>query len=314
MKEKIINGYRLGIAEAKTLMSELSNAEIFKLADELRHHFRGNKLDTCMIHNAKSGRCSEDCKWCSQSVFHTSKVEVYDFVDYAAIKPTAEMANSRGVHMLSLVTSGKKLSKTNVDRAALVYKQIKSDYPELGCCASMGLLTKEELETLYKVGVRRYHCNIETAPSRFSSLCSTHSLEDKLKTIQAAQEVGMTVCSGGIIGMGETEDDRIEMAVFLQKLDIRSIPVNILTPIEGTKLSDAKVLSDEEILRSFALFRIINPEADIRFAAGRKRIHHIQTEALKAGVSASIVGDFLTTMGVNLDEDLANFRKLAYEI
>lgn len=314
MKEKIIKGYRLDIAGAKDLMARLTNAELFELADQLRVHFRGNRLDTCMIHNAKSGRCSEDCKWCSQSVFHTSKVDVYDLLDYAEIKPTAEMAHSRGVHMLSLVTSGKKLSKRNVDKASLIYKQIKSDFPELGCCASMGLLTKEELQTLYEVGVRRYHCNIETAPSRFSSLCTTHSLEDKLKTIHAAQEVGMTVCSGGIIGMGETEDDRIEMAVFLQELGIRSIPVNILTPIEGTKLENSNALTDEEILRSFALFRIINPEADIRFGAGRKRIHHIQNEALKAGVSASIIGNFLTTLGVNLDEDLENFRKLKYEL
>lgn len=314
MKEKIIKGYRLNVAEAKELMAKLSNTEIFKLADELRSHFRGNKLDTCMIHNAKSGRCSEDCKWCSQSVFHSSKVDVYDFVDYDAIRPTAEIAHSRGVTMLSLVTSGKKLSRQNVNRASLLYKQIKSDYPELGCCASMGLLTKDELQTLYDVGVRRYHCNIETAPSRFSTLCSTHSLDDKLQTIHAAQEIGMMVCSGGIIGMGETEDDRIEMAVFLQRLGIRSIPVNILTPIKGTKLEKESPLSDEEILRSFALFRIINPDADIRFAAGRKRIHHIQDKALMAGVSASIVGNFLTTLGVDLDDDLDNFRKLNYEL
>ena len=314
MKDKIISGYRLNRAEAEELMTQWSNDRIFDLADELRIHFRGNKLDTCMIHNAKSGRCSEDCKWCSQSVFNKSQVEIYDFVDYSSVRPTAESANKHRVNMLSLVTSGKKLSTANVGKAAEIYQQIKKDFPKLGCCASMGLLTKEDLQLLYKAGVRRYHCNIETAPSLFSTLCSTHSLEDKLETIQAAQEVGMTVCSGGIIGMGETEEDRIEMAVFLQNLGIKSIPVNILTPIEGTQLANAQPLTDEEILRSFALFRIINPEADIRFAAGRQRIHHIQNQALKAGVSASIVGNFLTTLGIDLERDLENFKSLKYEI
>lgn len=314
MKDKIIQGYRLGYEEATLLAKTSSTVELIDLANALRLHFRGDKLDTCMIFNAKSGKCSEDCKWCSQSKYHKSEVAVYDLVDYAELKADAKLANDRGIDMFSLVTSGRKLSPKNVDGASEILKQIKADFPALGCCASMGLLTKPELQQLYEAGVRRYHCNIETAPSRFAELCSTHTQEEKIETIENAQSVGLMVCSGGIIGMGESEDERIEMAILLQSLGIRSIPINLLNPIKGTKLEKALPLSDDEILRSFALFRIINPEADIRMAGGRLRLHSIQSQVLKAGVSASIVGNYLTTLGVDLDSDLQNFSLSGYKL
>lgn len=314
MKDRIIKGYRLDYQEAVLLSKTSSTDELLLLANDLRLHFRGNKLDTCMIFNAKSGKCSEDCKWCSQSQYHSSEVPVYDLVEYATIKGDAQVASDRRIDMFSLVTSGRKLSPKNIQGATTIIKQIKADYPNLGCCASMGLLNRGELQQLYDAGVRRYHCNIETAPSRFGQLCTTHTLEEKIKTIKNAQAVGLIVCSGGIIGMGETEEHRIEMAILLQELGIRSIPINLLNPIKGTPLENAQPLSDDEVLRSFALFRILNPEADIRLAGGRLRLHTIQDQVFKAGISASIVGNYLTTLGVDLDTDLKNFRAKGYTL
>ena len=174
----------------------------------------------------------------------------------------------------------------------------------------MGLLSKPQLQKLYDAGLRHYHCNVETAPSFFSSLCSTHSTEDKLQTIRWAQEIGFSICSGGIIGMGESMDQRIEMAIFLRD-DVHavSIPINILVPIKGTALQDRPPLSPEETLTSFAIFRLCNPAAEIRMAGGRIKFVDYQTEALACGVDASIVGDMLTTTGTSgIDDDMRLFR------
>lgn len=309
-----MNAHRVNHDEALKILNTLTSEELYALADELRTHFLGNKLDTCMIMNAKSGKCSENCKWCSQSVFHKSKVDVYDLVDDDEVFTQAKVANDKGVAMFSLVTSGRKLSPANVKRASAAIAKAKEKYPAVGYCASMGLLNKAELQALHDAGVRRYHCNIETAPSYFPQLCSTHTQEEKMQTIAWAREVGLEVCSGGIIGMGETMEQRIEMALYLQKHDIRSIPLNILIPIAGTGMEGTPPLSDDEILTTFALFRIINPEADIRIAGGRVRIKHIQDKALKCGLSASMVGDLLTTGGLEIDEDMKRFRELKYTL
>lgn len=314
MKQKIINGYRLSYVEGLDLLNHYSDEELFILANDLREHFLGKKLTTCMIMNAKSGRCSENCKWCSQSVFHKTDIEVYDFVKEEEVLDRVKFASNRGVTMFSLVTSGRKLSSKNVKLASQCYKKAQKMYPTVGYCASMGLLNKSELQTLYDAGVRRYHCNIETAPSFFSNLCDTHTQEQKLQTIAWAREVGMDVCSGGIIGMGESMEQRVEMARVLQEMNILSIPINILIPIKGTALEYTQSLSDEELLRTFAIFRIMNPEADIRFAGGRLRIRHIQDKALQCGISASMVGDLLTTTGWDVDDDMKHFKSLNYEL
>lgn len=176
-------------------------------------------------------------------------------------------------------------------------------------CASMGLLTKPQLQKLFECGVMRYHCNLETAPSYFPELCSTHTVADKIRTIHWAQEVGMEVCSGGIIGMGETLEQRIELAVTLRELGVKSIPVNVLNPIKGTLLENALPLADDDVLRSFAMFRIICPDAHIRFAGGRLLVKHLERRLLHSGVSASIVGDMLTTSGAAIDSDKEMFTE-----
>jgi biotin synthase len=314
MKQKIINGYRFTYSEAVTFIENSTNNELFALADSLREHFFNRRFSTCVIMNAKSGKCSEDCKWCAQSAHYKTTSSVYEMVETNEAIAEAQKAKNAGIRMFSLVTSGRKLTPANLSKISHTFSTLNKKIPGIGYCASLGLLSKSDLETLYNAGVRRYHCNIETAPSIFSKLCTTHTVEDKVKTINAAKELGIQICSGGIIGMGETEKERIEMAVFLQQLGVESIPVNILMPIAGTPLENAAPLTDSEILRAFAIFRIINPTAEIRFAAGRLRIRHILSEALACGVTASLVGDMLTTVGSGIEEDMNFLKENNYEI
>lgn len=213
---------------------------------------------------------------------------------------------SKGVRRFSLVTSGRAMTDGEIEKSCAIFNEIGRN-TDMALCASMGLLTKPQLRRLYECGVKRYHCNLETAPSFFRELCTTHTTEDKIRTIRGAQEVGMEVCSGGIIGMGESLAQRIELAITLRELGVKSIPLNVLNPIKGTRLEGTAPLSDEEMLRSFAIFRIVCPDAHIRFAGGRLLFKHLERRLLHGGVSASIVGDMLTTSGSAIDRDKALF-------
>ncbi len=313
LKQKVLKGESINQLEAQALLNWPDKEELYAAANEIRIFFHGNKMDMCSILNARSGRCSEDCKWCSQSAFHKTNVEEYELVDLKEAEQMAKDNAEKGVHKFSLVTSGKAISNKNLDKLCGVYKSIRKNSP-IRLCASMGLLNKEQLLKLKESGVEHYHCNIETAPSFFSELVSSHTMEQKIQTIREAQEIGMEICSGGIIGMGETSDQRIEMAFTLLHLNVLSIPINVLTPIKGTKLESMQALSDEEILTTFALFRFINPKAKIRMAAGRNLFAHIQHKALAAGVNAALVGDFLTTIGSNINEDKEIFTKVGFSL
>lgn len=314
MKQKIINGYRFTLGQAFNFIENSTDNELFELADDLREHYFGQRFGTCAIMNARSGKCTEDCKWCAQSAFYKTSCTEFEMVETEEAVAEARKIKNAGVRMFSLVTSGRKLTPANILKISHTFSVLNREVPGIGYCASLGLQSKEELQKLREAGVSRYHCNIETAPSFFDKLCTTHTIEEKVKTIRAAKETGMKICSGGIIGMGETERDRIEMAVFLQELGVDSIPVNILMPIKGTPLEDTAPLTDRDILRTFAIFRIINPTAEIRFAAGRLRIKHILKQALACGVTASLVGDMLTTVGSGINEDINFLKENNYEI
>lgn len=313
MEEKIAAGYRLGYDEALELMRTTSPGELYELAHRLRTRYQGKRIDTCSIMNARSGRCSEDCKWCAQSKFHKTDIDVYPLVgETEAVQEAAHNA-SKGVGRFSLVTSGRTLTDAETDRVCAIYRRIGREVP-IRLCASLGLLTREQLVKLRESGVEHYHCNMETAPSYFSKLCSTHTPEEKIRTIEWAKEAGLKICSGGIIGMGESAEQRIEFAVTLQKIGAVSIPVNVLNPIPGTPLADVAPLTDTEVLVTMAMMRIINPEANIRLAGGRNMIKHLEEKALYCGISASIVGDLLTTIGSDIDTDKAMFRRCGFEV
>ena len=309
LKQGVVAGACITQEEAQALSETPEKEALYAAADQIRAHFMGPNIDTCSIMNAQSGRCSEDCQWCSQSKRFETGVPEYRLVS-AEEGVRMALANSRqGVARFSLVTSGRALKPKQVEKACEIYRAIGKQSP-IKLCASMGLLRTAELKTLKAAGVERYHCNIETSASHFPRLCTTHSFADKVRTIREAKAVGMKVCSGGIFGMGETMAQRIEMAFALRELEIDSIPINILDPINGTPLQGSRPLTDDEVLVSIALFRFINPSAHLRLAGGRKLISHLQEKALTAGISAVMVGDYLTTLGANIEQDKAMFRRL----
>ena len=308
LEQRIKDGHRLFQAEAAELAHDTPVDGLCALAGNLRTHFHDTFIDTCSIMNARSGRCPEDCKWCSQSKFHKTDIDVYPLVGAGEAVAMARHNADKGVGRFSLVTSGRAMTDGETEKACAIFREIGRSV-DIKLCASMGLLTKAQLRKLYEAGVRRYHCNLETAPSYFPALCSTHTSQDKVQTIRWAQEVGMEVCSGGIIGMGETPGQRIELAVTLRELGVKSIPVNMLNPIPGTALEGVRQLEYEEILRSVAMFRIVVPDAHIRFAGGRTLLKHLERRLLHSGVSASIMGDMLTTAGSGIEDDKRMFRE-----
>ena len=305
IKQEILDGKKLNQEEALTIINTFQPQEIYQLADELKHHYFGNSVEFCSIANAKSGLCSEDCKWCSQSVHHEANVSTYDMIGKEKTVNLAKENEQQDVNRFSLVTSGRTVTDEELDQLIGLYQSVQ-DETELNLCASMGLLSKDQLQKLWDAGVRHYHCNIETAPSYFEKLCTTHTIEEKLETIRNAQELGMTICSGGIIGMGESMEQRMEMAVFIQEMKIESIPINFLNPIEGTPLQNTPLISDDEILLTVAMFRIINPKCRIRIAGGRDRLNNdMQKKLLRSGVCSLLVGDYLTTLGNKIADDKA---------
>ena len=313
LKERIEQGYRLGYDEALELLRTTPETELCALAHALRTRYQGKTIDMCSIMNARSGRCSEDCKWCAQSKFHKTDIEVYPLVgEQEAVREAAHNA-SKGVRRFSLVTSGRSLSDGETDRVCGIYRRIGSEV-DISLCASLGLLSKEQLVRLRQSGVRRYHCNLETAPSYFGELCTTHTQQQKLQTIAWAREAGLEICCGGIIGMGESERQRIEFALAIRDTGAVSVPMNVLNPIPGTRLEKALPLSDRDVLRAAALMQIVNPDASVRLAGGRSRIKHLEPELFRCGVSASIVGDLLTTSGSDIDTDKAMFKKWGFGI
>lgn len=313
LKEKVLNGGRISREEAVELSREEDKQSLYRAAGEIRDKLAGRRFDTCSIINARSGRCSEDCKWCAQSAFFKTDIEEYELVSEKVCLEMAKLNDEYGVDKFSFVTSGRTLSDRNIDRLCEYARKIKEN-SNLHLCASMGLLNKAQLQKLLDAGIRRYHCNLETSSAYFPSLCTTHSVEEKIRTIRAAQEIGMEVCSGGIIGMGESMEDRIDLAMTLRELNIKSIPLNVLNPIPGTPLEGTPALSDEEVLTTIAVFRFIHPDAYLRFAGGRMLIAHIETEAIRAGINAAIVGDLLTTVGSKVREDMEKVKEMGFSL
>ena len=312
--DRLLAGGRATADELLALEPQCTTDELCEAADEIRLKLTGNHLDTCSIINARSGRCSEDCAWCAQSRrFHTG-VDEYDIVDTGLAVASAKANRAYGVERFSLVTSGRRVTGEQMPRFCDIYRRIAAE-TDIYLCASMGLLGYDEMTMLAEAGVKRYHCNLETSSEYFPQLCRSHTRADKLATIEAARRAGLAVCSGGIIGMGETLRDRLLLAKEAYEAGASSIPVNILNPIPGTALQDTPPLSEDEIIRSVALMRFMAPDAVMRFAGGRARLSRETTERiLRGGMNGVMIGDLLTTRGNDADEDYALFRRTGYDI
>lgn len=314
LKKTILEGGTISPSEALSLcdITPDRHEQLWQGAEEITAKFCPRVFDSCSIINARSGRCPEDCKWCAQSAHYNTRCDIYSLVGHDDCMRAADLNRQHGIRRFSLVTSGRALRGEALDKACGYIREINAK-GGLGVCASMGLLGREELQKLYDAGVRRYHCNLEAAPSYFSRLCSTHTVEDKIRTISIAREIGMEICSGGIIGMGETRRQRIELALEIRRTAPCSIPLNLLCPIPGTPLEGTPPLPPEEVLNTVAFFRFIHPKVTIRFAGGRAALSRdTQLRALRIGVNGAIVGDLLTTLGSTVAQDRALTAEAGY--
>lgn len=310
---KIINGMRLKRGDNLEFLLTSNLKELCFGANLIRDNLCGNSIELCSIINGRKGNCMEDCKFCAQSKSNKIAIEEYGLLDEDIIVEDCIKHSIKGVHRYSIVTSGRGLSSSDLDKLSRVYMKMKEN-SNIELCASHGLLRKKEFQKLRESGVTRYHENIETSKRYFKEICTTHTYEDKIKSIKEAKEAGLSICSGGIIGMEEDFQDRIDMAVSLSELKVESIPINVLIPIEGTALKKQEKLSEEDILRTIAIFRFINPTAKIRLAAGRNAMKDCGERAFMSGANATITGDLLTTSGNNIDDDIKMIKKLGFSL
>ena len=311
LTERVVDGYRIK-REDSELIELLKSAELEELlkgADIVREKYSGDRIDLCSIIAGKSGNCGENCKFCAQSAFNHTSCDVHPLLDYDEIYKVARSNEEEGVNRFAIVNSGRGPSDEDFENLIRIYKRLSEEL-HISLCASLGFLTQEQFDRLYAAGVRRYHNNIETSRGYFDKICTSHSFDDKVENIKRAKKAGLEVCSGGIIGMGEDIDDRIEMAFDLQELEISSIPINTLIPIKGTMLEGVKQLTEAEILRTVAIFRYINPEADIRLAAGRGLMENEGEKAFVGGANSAITGNMLTTSGATIRSDMALVKSM----
>lgn len=300
--------------EAIALMRTPDIDSLCEAADRICKAFHSNKFDSCSIVNARSGMCGEDCKWCAQTRHYDTGCVTYNFLDEEKTMEAARLNEETGIRRFSLVTSGRGVSDRDLDAFIKIIERLKKE-TNLHLCVSMGLLSEPQLKRLKEAGIERYHCNMETSENMWTKLVTTHSQADKRRTIEAARRQGMAICSGGIIGMGESDEDRIDFAIMLRDMDVDSVPMNILNPIKGTPLQDTPLIDEDDIVRCAAVWRFILPRQVIRFAGGRNRLSKQNMKRIfTGGVNGAIMGDMLTTIGNTVREDLEMISSVGLEI
>lgn len=313
LADEIIEGKRL-TREDDLSFFECANLDaLAEGADHIRAALCGNAVDLCTIINGRAGRCSENCKFCAQSSFHHTSCETYGMLDTETVLADCLEKEASGVHAYSIVTAGRTVEGKDLEKLIHTYRVLRENC-SMRLCASHGLLSAEAFGQLRDAGVSMYHANIETSRRNFPNVCTTHTYEDKLREIRLAQEAGLLVCSGGIIGMGETFADRLDMAVSLSELGIVSIPINALIPVPGTAFADLEPLTEDAIIRTAAMFRYLNPTAYIRMAAGRSYFKDGGRRLFTSGVNATITGNMLTTVGNNTRQDQEMLTDMGFDI
>jgi len=284
-------------------LRSLSLQELMAEALKIKLSERGTDFSLCTIINAKSGKCSENCAFCVQSGHFKTDAPVYPLKEPGEILAAAQAAKDIGAQRFSLVTSGRGPSDREVDKIADIIAEIQAKIG-IKVCASLGIMNDAQLKRLKDAGMSRYHHNLETSREYFNRIVSTHSFGERIDTIRAAQEVGLEVCAGGIVGLGESEDDRISLAVTLAELEVDSVPFNILIPLPGTPLSHLPPLSPVEILRAISLFRIICRKGPLRLCAGRESaLGDFLAMAFMAGADGMMIGGYLTQRGRQPEDD-----------
>jgi biotin synthase len=310
--DSVLSGERIDYAAA----FELSRAEgadrwdLFSAAGRVRERFRGNTVDMCSIVNAKSGACSEDCSYCAQSARHSTGAPIYPLIPVDRMTEAAVSAKKNGAKRFCIVTSGRGIdTRDDLLNIAKGIQRVR----ELGLspCATLGTLTRDQLSYLKDAGLHRYHHNIETSREYFPRVCTTHTFDERLEVLNTARSLGLSACSGGILGMGESMEDRIKMAFILRESDVDSVPINFLMPIMGTPLEHVEAISPLEALHSLALFRLVLPQKELRVCAGRgTTLGQLHPLIFMAGADGFMIGNYLTTSGLDPEEDLKMVRDL----
>lgn len=303
LADKIIDGYEITKEEALELYDAPLD-ELKESASKITSHFFKEAIELCCISNGKCGKCSENCKFCSQSRYYNTEIQQSVLKSVDEFFKEAQANDRRGVHRFSIVTAGVRLSKAELKTIAQAYKKISSEL-KISCCGSLGLLDYDDLVMLKEAGLKRYHNNLETSPNFFKEICTTHTMKQKEDTIALAKKAGLEICSGCILGMGESVEDRVDIALELRKLQVDSTPINILNPIKGTPLENRPTVHPDEVRRTIALFRHVLPKTVLRLAGGRLIIQKYFTDLYKYGINAEITGDMLTTAGLTVADDIS---------
>lgn len=306
-------------AISKKLALELSRIsgsdlmDLISLALKIKNRFSPS-FHMCSILNAKSGRCRENCKFCAQSAHHKAKIDVYPLISKEKILECVRAAHKNGVRRFGIVTGGAGYKKINSEflEIILAIDEIHNKLPDMKVCASVGNLSDETAKELSKHNVESYNLNIQVNPARYNELvATTHNLNERIETIRLLRKYGIKLCAGGIIGLGEKMEDRVELAFYLRELDVNVIPLNVLIPIGGTPLENAEPVPAYEVAKTFAIFRLVNPEKDIKFAAGREtKMKDFQALLMLAGANGFITGGYLTTGGREVSEDMNFYNEL----
>jgi len=312
--ERVLSGENLGAREGIRLYEEAPLERLCALANELRERICGNRFDLCSIVNGKNGRCTENCKFCAQSSFARATIAEHSLLSVEEFVSAAKRAAERGVARFSIVTAGRKLARAELSRVCEAIRRIRAE-TSLAVCGSLGLLDASEFAELRAAGMTRAHNNLETSRRFFPQICTTHTYDEKLSSLRAAREAGLSLCSGGIFGMGETIADRVDMALTLRALEVESIPINILNAIPGTTLgtSSLRPLTSADARRLVAVFRFLTPRASIRLAGGRTLLSDLGVGCFSSGANATITGDMLTTVGADARTDKRVVESLGYK-
>ncbi len=315
LAEKIHNGYHPEIEEYREI-ALLKDSEVFCLmagADLLRYYYSGHNIHLCTICNGKSGGCTENCAFCSQSSISDADIAVYPLLSFKQLKQNVAKVAKTPIHRYSIVTSGRGLSEKNVTKLAESVSGL--EFNSLHYCASLGILDKMNLKKLKDAGISRYHHNLETSESFFNKICTTHTYNERITTIKNAKETGLSICAGGIFGIGETDEQVLELALTLKTLEIDSIPINFLTPVKGTPLEKANYLTPLRCLKIIALFRYVMPTREIIVCGGREHnLKSLNSMIFHAGASGIMTGNYLTTKGLSLNDDLNMLKELGFNM
>lgn len=303
--QNVICGEDLLLDDLLDIVKNVETETLMLGANKIRESFKGNQAHLCAALNIKSGCCSENCMYCSQSKYYKTHVEYYDIIDEEKVDSFADFNLDNGVHNLGLSSSGGSYVDLNKEKLIALYKHISKHTPLILCGAHGILHSVEEAIELKKAGLITYEHNLQTSERFYPSICTTHKYQQRINTIKFAKEAGLNICSGGIFGLGETMQDRIEMALTLRDLEVKSVPLNILNPVQGTPLGDQNVkLSVEEALRSIAIFRMALPDANLIYGAGRAFMGTECSKAFSAGMNGIVVGNFLTAKGNCIQDDV----------